>query len=54
LFFPPENFRILADNIPGAKLYIFKDAPHAFTREKEDEVIAVILEFLEGVNQVII
>ena len=51
VIFHSENFRILADKIPDAKLYIFKDAPHAFTREKEDEVVAVILEFLEGVNQ---
>ena len=52
VIFPPENFRILAEKIPGAKLHIFKDAPHAFTREKEDQVVAVILDFLEEANKI--
>lgn len=46
VIFPPENFRILAEKIPDAKLHVFKNAPHAFTREKEEEVVAVILKFL--------
>jgi pimeloyl-ACP methyl ester carboxylesterase len=51
VIFPPGNFRILAEKIPNARLHIFKNAPHAFTREKEDEVVAVILDFLNAVNQ---
>ncbi|NVM37359.1 MAG: alpha/beta hydrolase [Candidatus Lokiarchaeota archaeon] len=46
VIFPPENFRILAEKIPGADLHVLKDAPHAFTREKEEQVVAVLLEFL--------
>ncbi len=49
VIFPPENFRILAEKIPSANLHVFKDAPHAFTREKEDQVVAVILKFLEKI-----
>jgi pimeloyl-ACP methyl ester carboxylesterase len=43
---PVENSRILAERIPGAKLRLFKDAPHGFMREKMDEAIAEILDFL--------
>ncbi|MFW9823975.1 MAG: alpha/beta fold hydrolase [Candidatus Thorarchaeota archaeon] len=53
VIFPPENFKILADRIPGAKLHVFKDAPHAFTREKEDEVVTILLNFLEEASRYI-
>ncbi len=48
VLFHPENARILAERIPRAKLHVFRDAPHAFTREQEDLVVPMILEFLAG------
>ena len=47
VIFPQENFRILAEQIPGSKLQVLKDAAHAFTREKEDQAVAAIIDFLE-------
>lgn len=47
---PPENFRILADNIPGAQLRLFKDAAHGFLWEVMDQAVRVILDFLAGVR----
>ena len=46
----PENFRILADNIPGAQLRLFKDAAHGFLWEVMDQAVRAILDFLAGVS----
>jgi len=47
---PPENSRILADNIPGAQLRLFEDAAHGFLWEVMDQAVRVILDFLAGVS----
>ena len=46
----PRNSHILAQRIPGARLRVFPHSGHAFTREKEAEVVAEIREFLEEVD----
>ena len=46
IILPPENARILAERIPGAKLVIFENHPHAMLYQEIDEVIKVIIEFL--------
>jgi pimeloyl-ACP methyl ester carboxylesterase len=43
----PENARILARQIPNAKLKIFKQARHAVLEEKWQEVKPAILDFLK-------
>jgi pimeloyl-ACP methyl ester carboxylesterase len=48
---PPENSRILAQRIPGARLRMFANAGHGFTREKEDEAVDEIRDFLAGVER---
>jgi 3-oxoadipate enol-lactonase len=44
----PENARLIANRIPGARLHIVEGAGHGFTREKSDESVKVILEFLSS------
>ncbi len=46
LIVPAENSRIVAKLIPGAELRLFKGAPHGFLREKMDEAVQEILDFL--------
>lgn len=46
----PRNSHILAQRIPGARLRVFPRSGHAFTREKEAEVVAEIREFLDEVD----
>ena len=46
----PENARLIADRIPGARLYIVEGAGHGLTREKPDESVRVILDFLSRVE----
>lgn len=47
---PVENSKILAERIPNAKLRLFKDAFHGFLREKMDEAISTIKDFLAEVK----
>jgi pimeloyl-ACP methyl ester carboxylesterase len=42
---PPENSRILANGIPGARLCVLKNASHFFWVEKPEETAAVLTEF---------
>ena len=42
---PPENSRLLAEGIPGAKLHVVAGAGHSFFQEKPDEVNRVLAEF---------
>jgi len=46
----PENARLIASRVPGARLHIVEGAAHGFTREKPAESITVILEFLSSVE----
>jgi 3-oxoadipate enol-lactonase len=46
----PENARLIASRVPGARLHIVEGAAHGFTREKPAESINVILEFLSSVE----
>lgn len=43
---PPENARMIAARIPGAKLAIIPQASHIFTTDQPDAVHRAILEFL--------
>jgi len=48
LLVPPENSRLLADAIPGARLIEFDDAGHIFFAEKADEVNRALSEFFSS------
>jgi len=48
---PPKNAEIIASRIPGARRRIFEGAAHAFTRERSEESVGAILEFLESVEK---
>lgn len=43
---PPENARLIAGRIPGAKLIIIPGASHIFTTDQPDLAHAAILDFL--------
>jgi pimeloyl-ACP methyl ester carboxylesterase len=43
---PPENARLIASRIPGAKLTIIPGASHIFTTDQPDAAHGAILEFL--------
>lgn len=45
---PPENSRLLAEGIPGARLHMVEGAGHSFYQEKPDEVIRVLTDFFGG------
>jgi pimeloyl-ACP methyl ester carboxylesterase len=47
---PHENSLILAERIPGAKLRIFKNTSHGFLKQVREEAVAVILDFLAGID----
>lgn len=44
----PENSKILAENIAGAKLVIIEGGTHGFNCEQKDEFNAEIIKFLKG------
>jgi 3-oxoadipate enol-lactonase len=44
---PPGNSQLLAEGIPGAELYIMKEAGHNFIRERPEEVNGVVTGFLQ-------
>lgn len=46
ILIPPENSRIIAAQIPGAKLVEYEGAGHAFIVEAREEFIKDLLEFL--------
>jgi len=43
---PPENSRIIASRIPGAKLVEFEDAGHGFIYQCREKFLSVLEEFL--------
>jgi 3-oxoadipate enol-lactonase len=45
---PPENGRIIANQIPGAELVMLPHASHIFTTDRPQESHAEILRFLEA------
>jgi 3-oxoadipate enol-lactonase len=49
LLLPPENGRLVAARIPGAKLVMLPHAGHIFTSDQEEAAHRAILEFLDAV-----
>jgi pimeloyl-ACP methyl ester carboxylesterase len=45
---PPDNSRLLADRIPGAKRRIIVGAGHDFPSDRPEETAALLSEFLLG------
>jgi len=50
LLMPPGNARLIASRIPGAQLHIFEGAGHGFTRERPEESVKLISDFLSAVE----
>ncbi len=46
ILIPPENAKILADRIPGAKLAYFEKSAHALFSQETDKVVNTMLKFL--------
>lgn len=44
----PENSRLLAQRVPGARLYVVKGAGHLFFLERPEEVNRVLTDFFMG------
>jgi pimeloyl-ACP methyl ester carboxylesterase len=47
---PPENGRIVADAIPGARLVLLPNASHLFFTDQPEAAAAAILSFLDEVS----
>ncbi|MBU2548580.1 MAG: alpha/beta hydrolase [Proteobacteria bacterium] len=47
---PPENSRILAERIPGARLRIIEGGAHQFTVEQADAFNQAVLDFLQALE----
>jgi 3-oxoadipate enol-lactonase len=45
---PPENGRLLAKRIPGARLVTLPDASHLFFTDRPGETVSVVHDFLSG------
>jgi pimeloyl-ACP methyl ester carboxylesterase len=43
---PPENAKVLADRIPGAKLVYFEESGHMVPSHEPEEVLSTVLQFL--------
>ena len=44
---PPENAKVIADRISGAKLVYFENSGHALFSQEPEKVSKALLEFLE-------
>jgi len=47
ILIPPENAKIIADRIPGAKLVYFENSAHALFSQEPETVNKTLLEFLK-------
>jgi pimeloyl-ACP methyl ester carboxylesterase len=47
ILMPPENAKIIADKIPGAKLVYFENSAHALFSQEPEKVNKALLEFLK-------
>jgi len=47
ILIPPQNGKILADKIPGARLKLFANSAHALFSQEPASVIATLIEFLQ-------
>jgi pimeloyl-ACP methyl ester carboxylesterase len=47
---PPENSRVLARLIPGAKLVLLPGAGHAFPLERRDVLVSLLTDFFGGLE----
>jgi pimeloyl-ACP methyl ester carboxylesterase len=47
ILLPPENAKIIADKIPGAKLVYFENSGHALFSQEPEKVNKTLLEFLK-------
>ncbi len=45
---PPENSKLLAEGIPGARLHMVEAAGHDFFHEKPEEVNRVLIDFFKN------
>lgn len=45
---PPENSRLIAEAIPGARHYVVEGAGHSFFLERPDEVNGVLIDFFSS------
>ena len=50
ILMPPGNARLIVSRIPGARLHILEGAGHGFTRERPEESVKLILDFLSSVE----
>jgi pimeloyl-ACP methyl ester carboxylesterase len=48
---PPENARVLAGAIPGARLVILEHASHIFPTDQPERALEAILGFLDSANK---
>jgi 3-oxoadipate enol-lactonase len=46
---PPQNSRLLAERIPGARLAVIPGVAHNFFWENQPETVRLVTEFLEGI-----
>ncbi|MCW4051501.1 MAG: alpha/beta hydrolase [Candidatus Bathyarchaeota archaeon] len=51
LLVPPENSGIIAERVKKAKLVTFPSCGHGFLKQKTDDVVPVILNFLRKVDE---
>jgi len=47
ILLPPENAKIIADRIPGAKLALFDNSAHALFSQEPEKVNKTLLDFLK-------
>ncbi|WXG46354.1 MAG: alpha/beta hydrolase [Candidatus Atabeyarchaeum deiterrae] len=47
ILLPPQNAKIIADRIPGAKIAYFENSAHALFSQEPDKVMNTLFEFLK-------
>lgn len=48
LLIPPENGRLLAERIPGARLHVVRGAGHMLQTDGDEAMRQAVLDFLAG------